>query len=769
MAALGSRVMMRSWTRGIAAATAAISMSLVAVTALATDVGSKGGPPTKTSAGRALPRGTAPAVGVDEEVTTGLVAPPSSTVSELLSGMPPPHAVIPLTLADGAELTSATVERVAAGERSRAALRGAFSVVPAGNALEISVNFGAVRKPGTYTLSVLLVGKVKSKPARQAVEIPLLLPPVTLHAIPALTLTVERWPWGKGPGVEPVRWNMTVRETTGDARVSGLTVSQDQAATNDTAPVSDRLDLEPGVTIWPVLDAGQVRSVSLVENGFPVGTTRGQIAIDADQLEHPVIVPFEIRTRVFDWLIIPWFLVFGLAGWEVRHRLRDAEARAELRAKLEPLKARARQLLASSPAESADVDTDPADADMQTKNAELRGKLSDIDAALDDDDPAVLTAAVEGLRDALVKATSARTQVTVEQSKKIGTLKHAVAPLWDLPDAEALARARESAVEAQSALFKDDLITARKRTAAAVAAVDEVGEAVSAWAKDASDAVADATREPKGGEVALPSETRAAATALATAVSDKLKAAAGYDRTSPPASLEAFLRNAHEARRELRRNVQLFVRAAQTEVKTTVDAAALLKKSKPGAEELKEPTNIAAPPADDPVETLKAVTLAVREFGAGLERMLKSVGASAEPMGKLKKGQYADAVAMYLELAGEADKSREISRLDKSRVLPSSPPPPERPLEPQPPEMVVLSQPPAVDPVVLARDELHQIQRIRGGVAAAILSIVTWVAYRAAWNGTLNDFAAVAAVAFFTDFTLDAVVAALTPLKKAPA
>ncbi len=266
----------------------------------------------------------------------------------------------------------------------------------------------------------------------------------------------------------------------------------------------------------------------------------------------------------------------------------------------------------------------------------------------------------------------------------------------------------------------------------------------------------------------LPSETRAAATALATGVSGKLTAAAGYDRTSRPASLEDFLRNAHEARRELRRNVQLFVRAAQTEVKTTVDAAALLKEAKPGVEELKEPVAIAAPPVDDSTETLKAINLAVREFGAALERMLKGAGAGAEPMGKLKNGDYAGAVTRYLELAG-ADKSLEISLLDKARVLPSSPPPPERPIELQPPEMVLLSQPRAVDPVVLARDELHQIRKIRGVVAAVILSVVTWVAYRAAWNGTLNDFAAVAAVAFFTDFTLDAVVSALAPLKKASA
>src|SRR6185503_18524232 len=94
------------------------------------------------------------------------------------------------------------------------------------------------------------------------------------------------------------------------------------------------------------LPAGGTQAVKLEGNLFPIGAARGQIVIEADELEKPILVPFEIRTRVYEWIIPLVFLLFGLLGWYVRHRLRDQEVRAELRAQLAPLRKRVAQQIA---------------------------------------------------------------------------------------------------------------------------------------------------------------------------------------------------------------------------------------------------------------------------------------------------------------------------------------------------------------------------------------------------------------------------------------
>ena len=80
--------------------------------------------------------------------------------------------------------------------------------------------------------------------------------------------------------------------------------------------------------------------------------------------------------------------------------------------------------------------------------------------------------------------------------------------------------------------------------------------------------------------------------------------------------------------------------------------------------------------------------------------------------------------------------------------------------------VLVRTSPRAVDSIVLAQQRLRTLQYLRGFLSAGILSVAAWVAYRGSWWGTVNDLAGLAVVAFFTDFTIDAVVNAVTALKK---
>jgi hypothetical protein len=69
-------------------------------------------------------------------------------------------------------------------------------------------------------------------------------------------------------------------------------------------------------------------------------------------------------------------------------------------------------------------------------------------------------------------------------------------------------------------------------------------------------------------------------------------------------------------------------------------------------------------------------------------------------------------------------------------------------------------------------DPAARRQRPRRGVVSelssplSIMTVVAWALYRDAWVGIANDVVGVAAVAFLTDFTLDAVVDAVSKLKK---
>jgi hypothetical protein len=72
----------------------------------------------------------------------------------------------------------------------------------------------------------------------------------------------------------------------------------------------------------------------------------------------------------------------------------------------------------------------------------------------------------------------------------------------------------------------------------------------------------------------------------------------------------------------------------------------------------------------------------------------------------------------------------------------------------------------AVDPIALARHRLQGIRLARGAVAALAMSLGTWAVYRGSWVGTTGDLVGVAVLAFFTDFTLDAVVGAVSALKR---
>lgn len=577
-----------------------------------------------------------------------------------------------------------------------------------------------------YDVSYLVVGQVtaadgKRSRATQTVTLKVNVIAPKLRALTPIVINETACvPWG----TESVTGTVRLAELSKRSQFTMVSVEQSPVESGGT------FALVAGQTIAP----GGTLPVTLSGTGFETGTTKGSLSVSAKELAEPIVVAYEVRVKVHEIYIAICFLVFGFIGWLVRHFLKEREASATFRTQVEPL----RQLVTK---EKARVSAETA-RKLETARVAL-------DTAIAAGDQVKAQAAADALKAALDAAIGARAKRIEELWQVVTTLRQ-VGPSWDIP--ADLARLKVTLDDVEDALADTD---ERRASEILDGVVPILAASIRRWADETTQALATA-----GDKLALaPAASRTDIAALVADARKKVAAVPAYDPVKPP-SLAEYLPPVHDARRTVRRVAELAEAALRHEVNET--AAALRKIDKEAAAAAVTSAGSFAPGTDEPTTRVLLLGKALEAFRDEVKKHVDD-----ESVAFLKEGKYAAAVLNTHALATNADSRPQISAAIASvqkqieTVQLSA-------LDPKAlAKAVVPVVQRAVDPVKLAQRELVRWRFGNGIVSAALLSAGAWLIYRGSWVGTIDDFVKVAAVAFFSDFTVTAVVDALGKLKPA--
>jgi hypothetical protein len=695
----------------------------------------------------------APRLAAAETVAGQLVETPTKLVHDLWNTRQAPHVVVPLVVKEGAALTGVKVTYVEAGGKPEASLLGAFRPRIVGDSLHLVVDFELVREPRVYEVTVRLEGTATATGSLvvQSFDLTLTLPPARLRAIPAITIASERWPWSQG---ELVKKQLVLSETSRQTRITGLDVAQLDAARLGEVEVPVRFE----VTAPETLEPGARDVVTLEADGvFPVGTTSGAIEISAPQLGESMIVPFEVRTKVYDLVIIGWFLGWGLAGWLLRHQLKNAVARAEILAALGPLRERAREESRTHP--DPEVGRLLGESIRRLDRQVRWAHVPDIQKAAD------------ALRAKLEEAESSNAENRARLGQEVTELERTLEAGWKLPGRISLKPALEALRVAREQLVNGNAHAAQEQMQAVEDALEPARSELTAWSERAGHTIEHL--DPAKEDLMLPARIRVDVPAAVEEVRRAIDSIPKFDPKQPFAGVDVLLRATHDAHRELLRLAQKCAAAFEHEAG---EAARLFAEKKPGsdAETIKvtaETIKAAArPPALDSADAavlLENLVEAWRAFTKSIAPHITDSLAQAE----YGQGRWGKAMKMQL-----GTKSGVGDAIPNAFLAGEAPEPEPEPHVPPPaselelPERVALPdmRPEPVDVLVAdAMPALRALQVTRGIATAGLLALITWVVYRTSWTGTFDDFTGLAVLAFFSDFTLDTVFEAAAKLRKA--
>ncbi|KYF52376.1 hypothetical protein BE04_07835 [Sorangium cellulosum] len=648
--------------------------------------------------------------------------------------------VVPLLLKTGATLepNSARTVRVRVGEEPLQSLLPAFKTtfVPPAR-IEIDVDVRHIPGPTTYTVAVELGGLAGDPraPTTQIIELTWTLPAARLAPIaPIVVRDTLAWPSAKGTA------HLLLRESSGKVKLTGISLSEPEVPVNDGVPAdmllqlpTDSFDLSPG----------EERLLKIVHTGtFPVGKTTGKIQIRAPQLVEPVVVPYEVHTRIHDWAIVMLFLSAGLVGWLVRKRLIQREELARLRADFEQCRAKAEKI-----------------ADTYPEAASLRPALAHVEQQLRDGATDAAREALNGLLTRVAEVLKARSNAIASLLEIALPVKQFVDLGWKLPHKVDLSLARAHLAAATQALREEDFATGKKMYDAALSALDEVGMAITGWKREARAAL----KRIDDGDM-LSKAARAEGGQLAASAAEKLKQLPDYNSTERP-EWQGYLRHVHNTRWELAR---LLACAADAFKRDAADAVKALRawkgKDSEYAMELEQAATLELDVSKgEPVDGLGLLLDTAEKY----KKIVEKYVTSSEARALLGSGDYAGAIAAQMSSDKMVDVKPHVSSAGKALEEPapadSGAWAPEAVGVPAG-QVVVFRQ--SLDPVVAARAELGQVRFVQAFVSAAILSVAAWVLYRGSWVGTVNDVVGIFVAGFFTDFTLEAVLNVVPTLKK---
>ena len=322
-------------------------------------------------------------------------------------------------------------------------LTAAWETAPDGTPLALRLDLkGSVRSPGTYR--AMLAPLPKSLPGER-LELQIVLPAAKLGLPDKLVVgRTVNWPLETTSVNEP----LVAREESGATRISALEVSR-VASSSAGLPVS--VGITPGQAPVAIGAAGQAPIPYTVNSTFPLGTVAGKLRFSAPELTSPVLLDYEIRTRLSS-AYIPVVIGLGfLLGWLVRKHLVQliqlGEARGAATRVLSPVDA----MLAERP-----------DATFRQAIQPTREQLV---TALKGDDPQAITTAATELDKAWRAAITEFGQRQAAALTALDELRALAAPPLPLPRATsaALRIARDAAERARAALDRNDVATAEQK------------------------------------------------------------------------------------------------------------------------------------------------------------------------------------------------------------------------------------------------------------------------------------------------------------------
>lgn len=221
------------------------------------------------------------------------------------------------------------------GERREAVFLDAFRVAVAapeaghGPVLRVGVELGPEISAGAYQLLVDLRHPPTSRRQRLALEV--LHPAARVR--PPGPLVVERVdPELAAPRV--VAPALELRETSGRSHLRHATLRQVAARTADRRPVAGRLIFD---RVPPIAPGGASEAPYRVAGDFPLGTASGVLELTSPQLESPLEIGFEVRSRRPRWWLLSAVVLGLLCGYLLRTGIQSWVELSELRVRGEEL------------------------------------------------------------------------------------------------------------------------------------------------------------------------------------------------------------------------------------------------------------------------------------------------------------------------------------------------------------------------------------------------------------------------------------------------
>src|SRR6266496_1220850 len=395
------------------------------------------------------------------------------------------------------EFSLGDLRNPAPGESLKARWRRARDPMSAPEALEFEFA-STVRRPGLYTAYIAPLPL--SNPAeRLRIQIDMKPAKLALSQKLVVARTIYFWTSSLQPKLE-------VREADGFTSVPMLTVSR-VSAFSGLLPIAAGLkpDSQP-----IALPAGQTADVKYtIDRGVPLGTVTGALRFSATELTEPVLLDYELRTKLSAALFIPVVVSLGFfIGWLVRKRLVDIANLGEARERAKALLSKVDKSLAELP-----------DADFQSA---VKPRRDELDKARWSKKTDAIVTATTDLDTALREALADFNRRKVAATENLATLQELAGPPLPLPQItdERLASARAAAVQVDEALTHNNVSEAKRILKTQQSLAADVRKLALNW----QDKIAQIIKDLKQASTGLPAPVQTDFAEKANAVTfDRIK------------------------------------------------------------------------------------------------------------------------------------------------------------------------------------------------------------------------------------------------------
>ena len=326
-----------------------------------------------------------------------------------------------------------TLRAIADGRRTDPTLTGGFQISPAQltqttTAVDVVGKAPTVRT-GTYEATLTFT----SGEVQQNVNVQLIVPAATL-VVPS-SLQIARIGWPFGGQYDETNVELVLLESSGKSHAS-VKVQQSEPFANAEGQYGFALSVAPAI-----VEKGDLKRLQPIVSGrLPLGLVSSKLTISSDQLQSPLTVPVQIRTRLTR-LVLVIIVVFGLAlGFLTRivlkPRIELGEARERAIATLDKM-----------------IDKIP-DAEYRNRMTTARNQLA-LAARAANATPATINAAITAAEGAQKDASDNLKDRMQKAEGERDALAGVITPAWTLPpDLSEAVRAAAERLRAASERLK---------------------------------------------------------------------------------------------------------------------------------------------------------------------------------------------------------------------------------------------------------------------------------------------------------------------------